>query len=287
MNDYRELRIDIEPCSEDGTDIMAYLLGEAGFESFVPDNRGLTAYIKAEDFDSLRVNDALAAYPFAAALNVSSRLIEGKDWNEEWEKNYFQPIVIGDRCVVHSTFHTDIPIAQYDITIDPKMAFGTGHHATTSQVATVLLDSDLAGKSIIDVGTGTGILAILAAMRGASVVTGIEIDGFAYENAVENMALNGVENVVSLIHGDASALVRCQKADILVANINRNIILQDLELYAAAIKDDGKIVLSGFYEADIPVILERARALGLDENRHSVLNDWACLILNNNRASEK
>lgn len=120
MNDYREVRIDITPCTEDGTDIMAALLGDAGFESFVPDSKGLTAYIRIEDYDPVRVNNALAEYPFAAALDVSSKVIEGRDWNAEWEKNYFQPIVVADRCVIHSTFHTDVPAAEYDIVIDPK-----------------------------------------------------------------------------------------------------------------------------------------------------------------------
>lgn len=279
MNDYRELRIDISPCTETGTDVMAYLLAEAGFESFVPDATGITAYIRADDYDARRVNDALAQYPFAAALDVSSKLIEGEDWNAEWEKNYFQPIVIGDRLVVHSTFHTDVPAARYDITIDPKMAFGTGHHATTSQVATALLDTDLSGKTVIDMGTGTAILAILAAKLGAASVTGIEIDEAAYVNAVENVALNGVERTVSLIHGDASALADCPKADIFVANINRNVITADLERYVAAMKAGGSLILSGFYEHDIPVIMDVAIPLGLTELRHTVLNDWACLVL--------
>lgn len=279
MNDYREVRIDISPCTETGTDVMAYLLAEAGFESFVPDERGLTAYIREEDFDACKVNDALAQYPFAASLDVSSTFIEGEDWNSEWEKNYFQPIVIGERLVIHSTFHTDVPQAQYDITIDPKMAFGTGHHATTSQVASVLLDSDLKGKTVTDMGTGTAILAILAAKLGAKTVTGIEIDEAAYVNAIENVALNGVENTVSLIHGDASALTDCPKADIFVANINRNVITADLKQYVTALNQGGTIILSGFYEHDIPVIMETAAQLGLKELRHTTLNDWACLIL--------
>lgn len=279
MNDYRELRIDITPCTTDGTDIMAYLLAEAGFESFVPDDKGLTAYIRVEDYDSVRVNDALAQYPYAAALDISSQTIEGRDWNSEWEKNYFQPIVVGDRCVIHSTFHTDVPKAEYDIVIDPKMAFGTGHHATTSQVISALLDTDLNGKTVTDMGTGTGILSILAAMRGAERVTGIEIDGFAYTNAIENIALNGVEHSVSLINGDASALSDCPPAEVFVANINRNVITSDLPAYTANLKPGATVIFSGFYEADIPVIMEAAAPLGLTEQRHTVLDKWACLIL--------
>lgn len=258
---------------------MAYLLAEAGFESFVPDDKGLTAYILASDYDAVRTNEALAQFPFAAALDLKSQLIEGRDWNAEWEKNYFKPIVVADRCVVHSSFHTDIPEVEYDIVIDPKMAFGTGHHATTSQVVAALLDMNLEGKTVTDMGTGTGILAILAAMRGAYPVTGIEIDGFAYTNAVENVALNNVESKVQLIHGDAASLAQCPKADVFIANINRNVILEDLPLYVENLKAGATVLFSGFYEKDIPMIAERASELGLEQSSHTVLNEWACLTL--------
>lgn len=280
MNDYREVRIDITPCTEDGTDVMAALLADVGFESFVPDDKGVTAYIRVEDYDACSVNAALAQYPFAHALDISSKIIEGRDWNAEWEKNYFQPIVVDNRCVIHSTFHTDVPKAQYDIVIDPKMAFGTGHHATTSQVIAALLDMDLQGRTVTDMGTGTGILSILAAMRGARHATGIEIDAFAYANAVENVALNDVADRVSLINGDASALADVAKADVFVANINRNVITADIGAYAAALNSGATMVLSGFYEADIPVVTAAAAPYGLTPVRHTVLNDWTCLILN-------
>lgn len=279
MNDYREVRIDLTPCTEDGTDVMAALLGDAGFESFVPDEKGLTAYIRVEDYDPVKVNSALAEYPFAAAIDVSSKVIPGRDWNEEWEKNYFQPIVVADKCVIHSTFHTDVPTAEYDIVIDPKMAFGTGHHATTSQVISALLDIDIVGKTVVDMGTGTGILAILAAMRGAGRVTGIEIDGFAYENAVENVILNGVSDRIKLINGDASALGVVEPADIFVANINRNVITGDLDRYVKVMKPGAIGVFSGFYESDIPVIMATACPIGLVETGHTTMEKWACLRL--------
>jgi len=279
MNDYREVRIDLTPCTEDGTDIMAALLGDAGFESFVPDEKGLTAYIRVEDYDPIKVNDALAEYPFAAAIDISSKVIEGRDWNSEWEKNYFQPIVVADKCVIHSTFHTEVPKAEYDIVIDPKMAFGTGHHATTSQVISALLDTELSDKTVIDMGTGTGILGILAAMRGAACVTGIEIDGFAYENAVENVGLNGVADRIELVNGDASALEGVAPADIFVANINRNVITGDLGRYVKAMKPGAAVIFSGFYEDDIPVVMETARPLGLVEVSHTAMDKWACLRL--------
>lgn len=283
MNDYRELRINITPCHTDGCDLMAYFLAEAGFESFVPDEKGITAYIREEDFDVSKVNSAIAQYPFAAALEVSSNKIEGRDWNSEWEKNYFQPIVVGDRCVVHSSFHTDVPKAEFDIVIDPKMAFGTGHHATTAQVISCLLNEDLKGKTVIDMGTGTAILAILASILGAKEVTGIEIDDFAYTNALENIALNHVSNNVHAVCGDANALRDVPKADVFIANINRNVITADIPLYVESLNDGATLIFSGFYEEDIPVIMEKARPLGLTETNHTVLDNWACLILKFNR----
>ncbi len=180
---------------------------------------------------------------------------------------------------VHSSFHTDVPAAQYDIVIDPKMAFGTGHHSTTSQILSALLDADLEDRSVIDMGTGTGILAILAAMRGAKPVTAIELDGFAYENAVENVALNGHPEI-RLIHGDASALEGVEAADYFIANINRNVILADLEAYARHLKSGGIMLLSGFYEGpDSDMIIDAAAPLGLAPVGLTSDNRWACLKL--------
>ena len=278
MNDYRELRLDLTPCCEDATDVMAALLADAGYESFVADAEGLTAYVKSELYDEEALGNALALFPFEAEISRRVTTIEGQDWNSEWEKNYFKPIVVGERCVIHSSFHSDVPSAEYDIVIDPKMAFGTGHHATTSQVIAALLEIDERGLTVTDMGTGTGILAILCGMRGAAEVNGVEIDPAAYENAVENIALNRSQNV-RLHCGDASVLPSLPKADLFIANINRNIITGDIDRYVAAMKPGATMLLSGFYEHDIPVIMEVAAPLGLSETAHTVLNDWCCLRL--------
>lgn len=281
MNDYRQVRIDMKPACEDSTDLMAGFLADAGYESFVPDENGLTAYVRNELFDREALDAIIADFPFDVEMSVSDEFVEGRDWNSEWEKNYFQPIVVGSQCVIHSSFHTDVPEARYDIVIDPKMAFGTGHHATTSQVIEALLSLDLAGSTLIDMGTGTAILAILASMLGAERVFGIEIDGFAYENALENVRLNNRSNI-TLINGDASALNDVPVADVFVANINRNVITSDMSAYAAHLRDGGIMVLSGFYEEDIPVVAEVAQAFGLAELRHSVCDKWTCLVLKKN-----
>lgn len=279
MNDYIETRLDMEPyAGEDATDLLAGMLGDAGYESFVPDERGLTAYIAENAFDSDAVEAAVEEFPYDCRLTVTHRKVEGRDWNEEWEKNYFKPIIVADRCVVHSSFHTDVPKAQYDIVIDPKMAFGTGHHATTSQILTALFDMDLEGKAVIDMGTGTAILALLAAMRGASPVTGIEIDEFAYVNARENVALNGHPEI-SLILGDASALAGVPECDVFIANINRNVITADIAAYAARLRSGGTMLLSGFYTDDIPVVADAAAAAGLKAESWTELDRWTCLKL--------
>ncbi len=279
MNDYYEVRVDLDPCTEDATDYLAAVLGDIGFESFVPDANGLTAYIKSELYSREELDSALEDYPFEAERSVEVNFVEGQDWNAEWEKNYFKPIIVGDECVIHSSFHTDIPKAKYDIVIDPKMAFGTGHHATTSLIISRLLQIDMEGKSVIDMGTGTGILAILAAMRGSAPVYGIEIDGLAYDNAIENTRLNNHAEI-TLINGDASALERLPEVDVFIANINRNVITGDIDKYTAHLKDGGTMLLSGFYEQDIPVVMAEAGKYGLTEEGHAVKGDgWTCLTL--------
>ena len=278
MNDYIAVRLNLSPCSQDMTDLAAAFLADAGFESFEPDETGVKAYIRASEEGEKLAREALSDFPFETEISITSEFIKGEDWNAEWEKNYFKPILIDDICVVHSTFHKDIPKAQYDIVIDPKMAFGTGHHDTTSQMMRHILSLHLEGKDVIDIGTGTGILAFLAKMRGASQVTGIEIDRPAFENAIENASLNNCN--VDFIHGDASALDKLEKADVVFANINRNIILEDMARYSKALKKEGTMLLSGFYESDVPLILEEAARHNLSETCRLVSQSgWTALKL--------
>ena len=278
MNDYTEARIDFTPCTEIMTDVMAAMLADAGYESFVPDDSGLTAYVRCELFDAGVLEQIVGSFPIDTKIDVATTDIEGRDWNAEWEKNYFQPIVAGNgRCVIHSSFHTGYPEAQYDITIDPKMAFGTGHHATTSLIIDRLLDMDLNGRRMVDMGTGTAILAILAAMRGAEV-TGVEIDPFAHANAIDNAALNGHPEI-KLLPGDASVLADIKDVDLFVANINRNVITADLPYYAATLADDAQVIFSGFYVEDVPVVVAAAEKCGLVAVNHTERDRWASLLL--------
>ncbi len=274
-----EVRVDLTPCDETMTDVFAALLCEHGYESFVPDEEGLTAYVKIGDFDESVLKDVMVKFPFDdVKASVSWTEIEGQDWNAEWEKNYFKPIIVDDMCVIHSSFHVDVPSAPYDIVIDPKMAFGTGHHQTTTLMLRWLLSLPVEGRSLVDVGTGTGILAILAAMRGASPVNAIEIDEFAHVNAVENVALNH-HGEINVILGDASALKSLPKSDYLLANINKNIILNDIEAYADALNPGGVMLLSGFYKNDADDIVNKASEFGLAYDSLVSLDDWASLKL--------
>lgn len=279
MNDYRELRIDATPCSETITDILAQFLSEAGYESFVADENGLTAYIRNEIFNPSDVSQIISTFPIdGIEFTCNDIFVEGRDWNSEWEKNYFKPIVVGDQCVIHSSFHTGYPKCTYDIVIDPKMAFGTGHHQTTSLIISRLLSTDLENVSVIDMGTGTGILAILAAMRGAKPVTAIEIDPAAHINAVDNVAING-HSEINVLLGDASLLDDIDSIDLFIANINRNIITGDLEAYAKTLNRGGTMLLSGFYVEDVDIIMETASRFGLSKVDVTERDRWACLKL--------
>lgn len=275
--DYISLRINIADTTDDINDLLAAFLCEEGYESFVPDEEGLTAYIRADLYDSVVVDTILKEFPMEIKATTESTFVKGENWNEQWEKNYFKPLLIGGKVAVHSSFHTDVPKADYDILIDPKMAFGTGHHSTTSLMMQAILETDLEGKTVIDMGTGTGILAILCKMRGAGSVIGIEIDPGAFENAVENGALNNAE--VNFILGDASKLEGLADADFFMANINRNIITADIASYSAHLKPGGEMILSGFYEEDIDIITREAEKYSLKPVKTATDNRWAMVRL--------
>ena len=277
MNDYLKYSFVFDNPDPVDRDIMSALLCDAGFESFVATERGLDAYIPRHLADPAAIA-AATDYPFKSRYECHTEVIEGRDWNEEWERNYFTPTVIGGRCVIHSSFHTDFPKLEIDIVIDPKMAFGTGHHQTTCLMAERLLEEDIAGRSVVDVGTGTGILAILASKLGASECAGIEIDQAAYLNARENAEVNGAGGI-RLIHGDASDIPCHGSWDYLLANINRNIITADMGVYAAALRPGGKALLSGFYNADVDLVAEAAAKHGLRLAARASRDDWAAITL--------
>ena len=274
---YLEFIFHTTPCNETVNDVLTALLGDAGFESFVERPDGIAAYIQANLYNEADLKQTIADYPLPDTdITYSYTEAEDKDWNEEWEKNFFQPIVIGDRCVIHSTFHHDIPQAAYDIVINPQMAFGTGHHETTSLIIGELLDTDLQGKNVLDMGCGTSILAILARMRGAASCTAIDIDDWCVRNSLENIDLNHIEGI-QVYQGDASSLADKGPFDVVIANINRNILLADMGHYTARMNQGATLLISGFYTEDIPALQAEAERLGLRYDGQREKNRWAAV----------
>ena len=274
---YFEVTFTTSPCNETVNDVVSALAGEIGFESFVEWENGVQAYIQQSLFDEEALKSMVADFPLPdTTIEYTVVEAEDKDWNEEWEKNFFQPIVIGDRCCIHSTFHKDTPQTEYEILINPQMAFGTGHHETTSSIISELLEADLQGKSVLDMGCGTSILAILASMRGADPITAIDIDDWCVNNSRDNITLNGIENI-TVEWGDANLLKGRAPFDVIIANINRNILLADMAQYAACMHSGSELFMSGFYVQDIPVIQERAESLGMEFIHHREKNNWAAV----------
>ncbi len=255
-------------------DVLAAKLGEIGFESFISTPDGLDGFIQTKNSDLDKVNTLINDFPYAI-VNYSVENIEDKNWNEEWEKYFFNPIAIDDRCVIHSSFHQDYPKMQYDLIIDPKMAFGTGHHETTSLMVSEILDMDATGKSVLDMGCGTSVLAILASMRGAKEITAIDIDDWCVDNSLDNIKLNNVNNI-EVLQGDAS-LLPGKNFDIILANINRNILLADMKIYAECLTEGGVLYISGFYTEDIPVLEAEAKRNGLTCIYSKEKNNWAMM----------
>ena len=277
MNDYTKVKFAVTPNEEMATDVLAALLAEIGFESFVPEDEGMSAYVPQALYNEESIANVVAEFPIEGfEIKYDCQFIEGEDWNAQWEKNYFQPIVLGEDCVIHSTFHTDVPKARYDILIDPKMAFGTGYHQTTCHMLRAILASDMSGKSVLDMGCGTALLAILARKHGAEKVVAIDIDEFAYENAKENVALNGTPDIEVRL-GGADAIKESDSFDYVIANINRNILLMDMVNYVRCMHTGSQIFISGFYTEDMEVLKEEAARHGLRYLDYAENDNWAMM----------
>lgn len=276
---YIEVTFTLTPWNETAQDVLTALAGEIGFESFVEEEATLKAYIQQKLYDESAIRGIIADFPMPdVAIAYTAQEQEDKDWNEEWEKNFFQPIIIGNRCVIHSTFHKDTPQMEYDILINPQMSFGTGHHETTNLMVSRLLETELKGQRVLDMGCGTSILAILAAKRGASAITAIDIDDWCVSNSADNIRLNTIDNITVRL-GDADVL-RTERPtfDLIIANINRNILTVDMDAYAQCMTKGSRIFLSGFYVDDIPVIRQSLTANGLTFVEHHENNRWAMVV---------
>lgn len=270
--DYIELTLQIDA---DFVEILMAELGELGFESFVETEDGLEAYVQEDVFDDLAVKQMLEDYAGRTAISYQFKKIVRQNWNEEWEKN-FQPIQIGEQIYVRADFHEPKPDFPYEIIITPKMSFGTGHHETTSMVMAHQLNIDHTHKKVLDVGTGTGILAVLAAKLGATQISAFDIDEWSVENTLENVQLNGVSNV-SVRQGTIEDEPKGMY-DIVLANINRNILLSQIPAYVTFLKKEGELIVSGFYEKDIADIQTVAQSLGLKKVAQLSKNNWAAVV---------
>jgi len=253
-------------------DLLINALGEIGFDTFEELEFGFKAYIPTDNFDEQQLKEHLLPYQEMFTFSYEITLIPQKNWNEVWESN-FEPIEIGDKIFVRATFHPARPEFPYEIVIDPKMAFGTGHHQTTSMMLELILENDFAGKKVLDMGCGTGILAIMAAKLNAAEITAIDYDPVCYDSTIENSALNHVTNIIPLC-GSKEAIPD-EQYDTILANINRNILLDQMERYAQVLKPGGEIYFSGFYESpDLEIIIDEARKHGLKYITHKKTNDW-------------
>ena len=276
MNDFIKVAFSFEGGEEFEADILTSLLADAGFDTFDRDGVILNAYIPCDIFSEQSITDALAAYPFSSQISYSVARIEGQDWNEEWEKNYFKPIRIGNDCLIRASFHEPEPGYTYTIIIDPKMAFGTGNHETTYLMISWMLEEPLVGKRLLDMGCGTAVLAILARMKGAEKVVAIDIDEWAYENALENIRLNHTEEIEVAL-GGAERIAAFAPFEVIFANINRNILLQDMHHYAEALQPGGQLFMSGFYVEDLPIIEAECQRNGLRVEGYKERHNWVAV----------
>lgn len=276
--DYLEVAVELAPFTEEGADILMAELGELPFDSFVTEDPFLKCYIPTDRYRASDVKVVLSGYPFVAGFKATP--VEGQNWNKAWEET-FQPIVVDGKVTIKAPFNGEVRRTRYNIWIDSQMAFGTGSHHTTYMMMQQMLGIDMRGLSVVDMGCGTAILAILAAKMRARKVFAVDIDAVAARSAWGNCRWNKVGTRVETACGDAS-LLQMGTYDVLLANIHRNIILQDLPTYCRSLHRGGHLLLSGFYGADVPAIREAAEALGLVYAGQSLREDWACVEFTKN-----
>ncbi len=258
------------PSSDIQHDMLTTMLAEIGFDSFMDDDHVLKAYRSAENRDDAAVEALLNDHAFFDIHLLNVEEMPDKDWNELWEASY-QPVVVNERCRVRAPFHEPDPSFEFDLVIEPKMSFGTANHETTAQIIQLMLETDFKGKDVLDMGSGTAVLAILAKKLGAARTVAIDNDEWAYRNAFTNIELNGISDI-EIVLGDALAIKG--QFDVVLANINRNILLRDMHYYVAAMKPDSHIFFSGFYTEDLDSIKAEAERLGLRYRRHLCRNNW-------------
>ena len=277
--DYVKVTFRTEDVEEWANDLLASMLGEVGFESFEETSRGIIGYCPAPAFDEAAMKQIVAELPIADASMIAYRIetIADQNWNAVWEQNGYEPIEITSECIIHASNKEISQDYKYDIIINPVQSFGSGYHETTRMILTYLLEMDITDKAVLDMGCGTGVLGILACLRGAGSLVSIDIDEWSWRNAIENIEANDIEGA-EVVLGDASLLTDYPTCfDIVLANINRNILLADLEAYVSTMTPDSYIIMSGFYLDDLAMIQAKAESLGLRYIDHRTDNDWTAV----------
>jgi ribosomal protein L11 methyltransferase len=270
---YKEINIKIAENESLREKLMAMLLG-IGYDSFMETEQSIAAYIETKLFDKKQLQTVIKDFDGSASIE-SIRDLADQNWNAIWESNY-EPVIIENKCMVRAPFHKKPEGIAYDVVIQPKMSFGTAHHGTTWLMIQLILENDFTGKRVLDMGSGTAVLAIMAAMKGAERVTAIDNDEWAYNNAIENCELNSIKNI-DVIFGDASS-IPSGAYDVVLANINRNILLDDIQHYNKHLKDDASVFLSGFYGNDLAAIIEEAQKFGWNFVERRTRNEWVAAV---------
>jgi ribosomal protein L11 methyltransferase len=270
---YIELVVNVEP-KEQGSDVLIAQLAELGYESFVETEKGFNAYIQETDYNTQQLNLALSFYADFFKFEYSANTIQQQNWNKEWENN-FQPIDVKGKCYIRAPFHAAPKDYLYDVIIEPKMSFGTGHHSTTQLMIQKLMELEVKGRSLLDMGCGTGVLAIVASMMGADPITAVDIDEWSYENTIENCGKNNIKNVD--VHKGNVQILAGRVFHSILANINKNVLLKDLNVYKEVLEKSGNLVISGFFETDIDELTAKAKELGLLLKDRVVQEQWAML----------
>lgn len=279
---YIELSFKITPYSEDMADVLAAVTAEAGLESFTAMPEGIKGYAGEGKLDEQKLKESLSLFDtMGVTVTFTRQMIEDRNWNEEWERTGFNPVLVAGRVSIHDTGHAGFPQAEYHILIDPRQAFGTGSHQTTGQIIERLLGMDVCGLSVLDAGCGTGILGIFCALKGAASVFAYDIDPWSVSNTKDNIQLNHAGGL-QVVEGDASVLEDKEETfDLVLANINRNILLADMPAFAKVMRKGARLVLSGFYTEDIPMLREKAHTLGLTYVDCTEKEGWATLLFQN------
>ena len=277
--EYIQLTLTLNPFNEVITDVLSYQLGEIGYESFIVTDKGLDAYIPERDFSTEKLDKLVNNLLVDVKVAYKFKNLEDKNWNKEWEKNYFSPLVVSDKCLVRSSFHPVNQVCEHEIIIDPKMAFGTGHHQTTYLMLQEILKLDLKNKSVLDMGCGTAVLAILAAKMGAARLVAIDFDEWAYNNAKENVIIND-QTDIDVRLGTADQ-IGDEEFDYIFANINRNVLLQDIKQYAMSLKENGTLIMSGFYLDDVPILKLECEKNNLTYQKLEQRDNWTAIVCTN------